>query len=122
MNSPYFRRRMAIFLFLVISATQFLCSAAAGAGTSGNTGLELPPLYFLSTFTHYQRFSEQPLLPWREANDAVEKIGGWRFYAREATLPAAADNSQGLKTDSPPEQPAVPSMNVDSYPGREDKQ
>lgn len=122
MNSPYLRRRMAIFLFLVISATQFLCSAASGDGARGNTGIELPPLYDLSTFTHYQRFSDQPLLPWREANDAVEKIGGWRFYAREATLPAAADNSNGLKTDMPPEQPAVPSMNVDSYPVLEDKQ
>ena len=25
-----------------------------------------------------------PPLAWREANDAVERIGGWRAYAREA--------------------------------------
>lgn len=42
---------------------------------------------YLSIFTDYQPYKEQPLLPWREVNDNVGKIGGWRFYAREAQQP-----------------------------------
>jgi hypothetical protein len=35
-------------------------------------------------------------LPWREANDAVERIGGWRAYAREASAaPAPAASAPG---------------------------
>lgn len=29
-------------------------------------------------------------ITWREANDAVARIGGWRVYAREAAKPASA--------------------------------
>jgi hypothetical protein len=37
-----------------------------------------------------------PALPWREANDAVERIGGWRAYAREASAsPASAASAPG---------------------------
>lgn len=54
-----------------------------------------PPITFfsqyLSIFSQYQPYKEQPLLPWREANDNVGKIGGWRFYAREAQQPDADD-------------------------------
>lgn len=56
-----------------------------------------PPLVFVSQyfsiFSNYQPYKEQPLLPWREANDNVGKIGGWRFYAREAQQPDAAPPS-----------------------------
>lgn len=30
---------------------------------------------------------------WRQANDAVERMGGWRAYAREAAAPPAAPAS-----------------------------
>ena len=32
----------------------------------------------------------RPTIPWREANDTVARIGGWRAYAREAQPPALA--------------------------------
>jgi hypothetical protein len=38
-----------------------------------------------------------PPLGWREANDAVERIGGWRAYAREASAaPASAPSAPGV--------------------------
>jgi hypothetical protein len=37
-----------------------------------------------------------PPLGWREANDAVERIGGWRAYAREANAaPTPAASAPG---------------------------
>lgn len=42
------------------------------------------PLPFTSTFEGYQRFSDEKVGSWRDANDNVGRIGGWREYAREA--------------------------------------
>jgi hypothetical protein len=37
-----------------------------------------------SAFDGYRRFDDQKVQPWREANDKVGRIGGWRAYARES--------------------------------------
>ena len=37
-----------------------------------------------SAFEGYQPFAQAPLAPWRDSNDTVGRIGGWRAYAREA--------------------------------------
>ena len=49
-------------------------------------GSEAPTLKlkYRSVLSQYQAFSEQPVAPWRETNETVEKIGGWRAYAKEA--------------------------------------
>jgi len=39
---------------------------------------------FKSSFSEYVPYSEQSIESWREANDRVGEIGGWRVYAREA--------------------------------------
>lgn len=43
-----------------------------------------------SAFDGYQPFADQEPLPWRQANDTVQSVGGWRAYAREAAQPASA--------------------------------
>jgi hypothetical protein len=49
------------------------------------------PLVYRSALAGYKKLAaEPPPLAWREANDAVERIGGWRAYAREANAPGAA--------------------------------
>ena len=35
-------------------------------------------------FKHYQGWRDEPLQDWREVNDRVGEIGGWRTYLREA--------------------------------------
>jgi hypothetical protein len=61
---------------------------------------ETPPvmtsLQFNSIFAGYQAYTEQAVGSWREANDNVGRIGGWRAYAREAAQPdSAADPMSG---------------------------
>lgn len=51
-----------------------------------------------SAFDGYQPFSDQKTVPWRQANDTVHGVGGWRAYAREAAQPASAAAS-GPKPD-----------------------
>jgi hypothetical protein len=46
---------------------------------------------------NYKPFSDEPLIPWKDANDNVGRIGGWREYAREArpaTAPSSAPATQ----------------------------
>jgi hypothetical protein len=57
------------------------------------------PLAYRSAFSGYTPLSnELPPLSWRDANDAVERIGGWRAYAREANAPAAAPAAPAAAT------------------------
>jgi hypothetical protein len=56
------------------------------------------PTPYRSAFEGYQPFAEQKLVPWKEANDTVGKIGGWRAYAREA--------NEGAGKSTPPSAPA----------------
>ena len=57
------------------------------------TAGSVPQLPYNSVFTGYQGFTEQAIVPWRASNDAVEQAGGWRAYAREASLPDTADKA-----------------------------
>jgi hypothetical protein len=56
-----------------------------------------PAAVHRSAFASYQRMRDDKLLPWKQANDEVTRIGGWRSYAREAAQP----------TDTKPAAPAA---------------
>lgn len=56
---------------------------------------------YKSAFEGYRGFSDEKPVPWREANDTVGHIGGWRAYAREAQgaePPASAASRPGAAT------------------------
>ena len=64
--------------------------ATASSAARGST--------YRSAFEGYRSFAEQPLTPWREANDVVKNVGGWQTYAREGQgePPAVADNAAAM--------------------------
>ena len=43
-----------------------------------------PVVRYESALSGYQRFADQPVGDWREANELVGRIGGWKTYARES--------------------------------------
>jgi hypothetical protein len=49
----------------------------------------VPPLAYRSALHAYRRPNQDSALSWREANEQVGRIGGWRAYAREANAPEA---------------------------------
>ena len=57
-----------------------------------------PALVHQSAFAAYRAHSEVVPIGWKQANDTVSRIGGWRAYAREAAEagapPAAATKAQ----------------------------
>ena len=63
-----------------------------------------------SAFETYQPFTEEKLLPWKDANDTVGHVGGWKAYAREAqgeSVGAPAAPANPANPDRPPT-PASP--------------
>ena len=53
--------------------------AAATAASAAPAGASS----YRSAFEGYRPLTDQPVLPWRESNDVVGRIGGWQSYARE---------------------------------------
>jgi hypothetical protein len=61
------------------------------------------PLTYRSSLGDYRRFdADSPATGWREANDVVERIGGWRAYAREANAPEPAASAPASAPVSAP--------------------
>lgn len=50
-------------------------------------GAAVAPTPYKSVFEGYQAYSDDPLVNWREANNDVAQIGGWREYAKQAQQP-----------------------------------
>lgn len=48
----------------------------------------VPPAQYRSALAAYRPLAEAPVGSWKEANERVNRIGGWRAYAREAAAPA----------------------------------
>jgi hypothetical protein len=72
--------------------------ATPPAGAASSTASA--DLSYRSAMEGYQRFSDEKVGSWREANDNVGRIGGWREYAKEAqqgdgSAQAAPKNSSG---------------------------
>lgn len=57
-----------------------------------------PALVHQSAFAAYRAHAQAVPIGWKQANDTVNRIGGWRAYAREAAEagapPAAATKAQ----------------------------
>jgi hypothetical protein len=68
---------------------------------------DVAPLQFESVLSRYKPMTDQKLGSWREANDTVTRIGGWRTYLKEAQSPDAAPPSPA---SAPMPAPVVPSQ------------
>ena len=66
---------------------------------------EVAPMMYTSTLGRYRPTGDVKVGSWREANDTVTRIGGWRAYAREANqpeMPAAAPAVQSAAPATTP--------------------
>lgn len=101
MNPPDIRRLLsfALALFVPVALAQGAADAAVPAPKAGAPATETS-LQFNSTFSGYRAYTEQAVGSWREANDEVGRIGGWRAYAKEAA-PAAVGTGGAADVASP---------------------
>ena len=62
----------------------------------------VPALTYRSPFSRFRGLGDDKPVSWREANDAVARIGGWRVYAREAQQPDATRSGTHAPTAPKP--------------------
>ena len=61
----------------------------------------LTTLQYSSPIAAYQGYVDQSVQSWREANDRVGQIGGWRVYAKEARTEAPASTKDAAPANDP---------------------
>lgn len=89
-------------VFVVLLACLYLRSAWAQSEIKPEVSNAEKPveLVYQSSFNNYQRYSASDIAAWKQANDTVKAIGGWREYAKEIaqdpdTKPSSANPSHG---------------------------
>jgi hypothetical protein len=64
----------------------------ASAVPEGASGLQ-----YVSALGQYQAYAEQAVTSWPQANATVQRIGGWRAYAKEAAAPPLTPPAPGAQ-------------------------
>ncbi len=82
-----------------------------------NPKAEVPPVAYRSALSGYRPAGDVKVGSWRDANDTVTRIGGWRTYAREAAQPegtaatpavAPSVDPSAAPSSAPPVPPSAP--------------
>lgn len=107
------RRQFHVFVALccLFSSTPVLAQAdaiVAGEARSQPMDTAAPRLQYDSVFDQYRGYDEIEIGSWRESNDTVGRIGGWRYYAREAEQTDDLEETAQPDASGRPEPPAVP--------------
>ena len=96
----------AVAAGLAVSATVHAQSAPKPATPDPlNPSAAVPAAIYASPLARYRPAGDVKVGSWREANDTVTRIGGWRVYAREAAQPEPAEQAPG-STPAPAGAPA----------------
>ena len=98
-------------LFAALFAAPWAAQAQPGPRADPlDATAKVPPLVHQSSLASYRRMADDKSLSWRDANDTVARIGGWRVYAREAQQPdpAPAAKPAVAAPAAPPNQTAKP--------------
>jgi len=75
----------------------------------------VPQTIYRSSLADYRLLSDEEVGSWKEANDQVGRIGGWRAYAKEAQEPEPAADS--MQPDAEKPVPADGAKPVQGRPG-----
>lgn len=68
----------------------------------------LPPLVYSSALQGYRPNVEVEVGSWKDANDNVGRVGGWRVYAKEARQPDVAAPDAGASAPARPDAKPMP--------------
>ena len=95
--------RLPVFLLAAIAAAADAQTTAPlpYATDPANAQAAVPRAVHSSAFAGYRRHAEAAPIAWKEANDSVARIGGWRAYAREAAEPSAPAASTPARRTTP---------------------
>lgn len=81
-----------------------------------SASMKTAELTYRSVFERYQSFRDEKVGSWREANDTVTRVGGWREYLKEAQRPESTGNAMPNTNSSSTPAP-VPATKTDPHAG-----
>jgi hypothetical protein len=89
-------------LLVAASVAQAQAQAQAASGRPQRADpldaqARVPAAAYQSPLASYRRLGDDSRIGWKEANETVNRIGGWRAYAREAQQPDAAASAPGTR-------------------------
>lgn len=111
MFQPMLARWLAVssgLLTLAASAQTPSAPPAQAVGSAPAVRTQVAPGDYRSALESYQPYSEGQMVPWRDANDTVGKIGGWRAYAKEAAETPGQEGHAGHAMPKPAASQAKP--------------
>lgn len=73
---------------VALAALTAMPAFAQHAGGHASNSPAPVELTYRSSLETYQPFTDEKVGSWRDANDTVGRIGGWRAYAKEGREPA----------------------------------
>ena len=76
-------RRAGVWLLSLLAVTATGVAQAQVAKSPESMAAGVAGLAYSSVLENYQPYSTQQVQAWRESNDNVGRIGGWRAYAKE---------------------------------------
>jgi len=107
------------------AAAQFAAQSGAQSAAQSEVGhpkadpldasAAVPPVRVRSSFAGYHGLADEKVGSWREANDTVGRIGGWKAYAREAAQP-----DEPTQPDTPARPTAAGGAGGHAAPGRDE--
>lgn len=103
-----------LFAAVLTGPAQAYAQTPAAAGSDPlDPKAQVPALRYESSLTKFRLLGSDKPLAWRDANDAVARIGGWRVYAREAQQP---EPEAPPKPALPPAQASAPAPDASAKP------
>jgi hypothetical protein len=98
-------RRLLVAWTLSIAAATPLAWAQPAPGSSKpdpqDATASVPRVIYRSSLADYRVLSDEKVTSWKETNDNVGRIGGWRVYAKEAQAPESASDSAPHSSEKP---------------------
>ncbi len=76
-------RGAGVWLLSLLAVTATGVAEAQVTKSPETKAASVAGLTYSSALENYQPYSAQQVQPWRESNDIVGRIGGWRAYAKE---------------------------------------
>ena len=98
------RRSLLAWILSIAAAAPIAWAQPASNGSRADPQdayATVPRSIYRSSLADYRGFSDEKLRAWKETNDSVGRIGGWRAYAKEAQETGPAGNPPPLATDKP---------------------
>lgn len=87
---------LSLALLATVATAQIVAPSQADS-----TSATLPAkVVYQSPISGYQPYADQPVQSWREANDRVGRIGGWRAYAKEAAAGKSTQETPAVDAHS----------------------